>query len=116
MSLSDLVKSAVATAKTVTAGLQVDITHEPFLADDSNGNRSYGASATYPVIVQHRSRWVTSRDRTGQLSKSNIQFLESVAVTEQDRITLPDGQQPQILSIEDVLDPDGIFYAPRIFF
>jgi hypothetical protein len=116
MSLSDLVKSAVATAKTVTAGLQVNITHEPFLADDANGNRTYSASATYAVIVEHKSRYVTSKDRTQQLSKSSIQFLQSVAVTEQDRITLPDGSQPQILSVEDVLDPDGAFYAPRIFF
>jgi hypothetical protein len=116
MSLADLVRNAVATAKSVTAGLQVSITHEPFSSDDANGNRSYGASATYSVIVSHKSRWVSSKDRTGQLSKSNIQFLESVAVTEQDRITLPDGSQPQILSVEDVLDPDGNFYAPRIFF
>jgi len=116
MSLADLVKNAVATAKSVTAALQVSIDHEPFASDDANGNRSYGTKATYSVIVEYKSRWVNSHDRQGQLSKSNIQFLEAVQVKEQDRITLPDGSQPQILAIEDMLDSSGNFYACRIYF
>jgi len=118
MSLADVVKSAVAAVSTATAGLQAEVSIESFIGDDSDGRRTYNDAETYSVILENKTRWVTSRDRNGesQLSKSNIQFLEAVTITEQDRITLPDGSQPQILSIEGTADPDGVMYAARVYF
>jgi hypothetical protein len=116
MSLSELLAGAIVIAKQATAGLQVAITHEPFEEDDAQGNRIYGTASTYMVIVEDRERYLTAHDRAQQLSKAIISFLEPVEIGQNDRITLPNGQQPQILSVEGVLDPTGKFYAPVVFF
>ncbi len=116
MGLSNLIAQGIAMAKTLTAGIQVEITHEPFVEDDAQGNRVYGTASTYRVIVEDRERYLTAHDRSQQLSKAIITFLEPVEIGQNDRITLPNGQQPQIISVEGVLDPTGKFYAPMVFF
>jgi hypothetical protein len=116
MSLADLVKSAVSSVKNATAGLLVDVTREPFIGDDVNGNRIYGAETTYSVVLEHKTRFVTAKDQSQQLSKSNIQFLDPMMISELDRITLPDGSQPQILAVMGVMNPDRLIYAPQVFF
>jgi hypothetical protein len=116
MSLSDLIKNAVATAKSVTVDIQPTITLESYLRDDEYGNRLFNASATYQVILEKRTRFITVADQQLQASQCNIQFLEAVQVKAQDRITLPDGTAPQILSIEGAADEDGLYFAPKVYF
>lgn len=116
MGLRQVLESGVAAIKALTADIQGTITHERYKEDDSYGNRRYYAAVSYGVIVEHRDRYVTAKDMTQQLSKTCIQFLEPVAVTHQDRITLPGGSKPQIIAIEGVENPDGVMYAARVYF
>ena len=116
MNLADLITSAVAIAKSVTAGLQATITLESFSADDAYGNRSYGSPVTHKVIIEYKDRFVTARDMSQQLSKASVQFIGPVVVRDQDRITMPDGSKPQIISVEGVFDPTGKCYAPKVYF
>lgn len=111
-----LVSGVVKLAKEVTSTLQVEITLEPFDVDDANGNRSYKGGKKYMVVVEHRQRFVRAPDFTQQLSKASVQFIEPVEVKTEDRITMPNGDTPQILAIEGVLDPSGHFYAQRVSF
>lgn len=116
MGLASIITNAVKTLKDVTSTLQIEISHEVFDGDDANGNRTYKSATKYKVIIEHRQRFVTAPDRTQQLSKSAIQFLQPVTVKTEDRITLPGGDIPQILDVQGVLNPDGTPYATLVLF
>lgn len=118
MGLAGLVANAVAIAKQVTASLQVAITLTPCNGEDTYGNRTYDATKTsvYQVIYEQRERWVTSKEKGQQLSKSSVLFLDPIAIKNEDEIILPDGSKPQIISISGVSNPDGVIYAPEVFF
>jgi len=83
------------------------VTIEPFAGVNVYGEPQYGAAVQYSAFVQHRTRLV--RDRTGQgiISTAQVYLDGSVNVGIQDRITLPDGSQPTILSIEALPDETG---------
>ncbi|MBW2561268.1 MAG: hypothetical protein JRE40_10505 [Deltaproteobacteria bacterium] len=83
------------------------VTIEPFTGVNVNGEPQYGAAVQYSAFVQRRTRLV--RDRAGQevVSTAQVYLDGSVDVGIQDRITLPDGSQPVILSIEVLPDETG---------
>jgi len=116
MGLKEVIENGVATIKSVTTDLQATITHKPCTGFDASMNRNYGASATYNVIIVHKQKMVRAENGKEQLSKSQIIFLESVTLTMEDEITLPDGSQPQLMSIDGVAKPDGSMYAPTVYF
>jgi hypothetical protein len=70
----------------------------------------------YQVVWDQRTRYLSGQDRSQQTSSSSVQFMEPVAITQRDRITLPDGTKPQILSIEGPTDSTGAYFAPKVFF
>jgi len=83
------------------------VTIEPFIGVNAYAEPQYGLPATYPAFVQRKTKLV--RDRTGREVVSTAQmYLDgTVSVGVQDRITLPDGSQPVILSVEVLPDETG---------
>ncbi len=102
MSLADIITNAVSVAKTVTEGIQISITHRA-CSGWSSGVRTYGASTTYSVLLEHREKLVRAEDGKEHLSTARVYFLEPLNVGMEDEITLPDGMKPQILAV------DGLF-------
>lgn len=116
MGFGTTITQAIATTKRLMDSLLATITLETFKAD-SYDKRTYNAAVSYKVILDKRSRYITVGNRGDtQLSVCSIQFLEPVTIGELDRITLPDGSTPQILSISGVADSAGAIYAPQVFF
>jgi len=83
------------------------VTIEPFTGVNTYGEPQYGDSVQYSAFVQRKTKLV--RDRMGQevVSSAQVYLDGSVDVSIQDRITLPDGSQPVILSIEALPDETG---------
>ncbi|MBC7340893.1 MAG: hypothetical protein H5U02_00305 [Clostridia bacterium] len=83
------------------------VTVEPFSGTNAYSEPVYGAPVTYSAFVQRKTKLV--RDRTGRevVSTAQVYLDGSVNVGVQDRITLPDGSQPVVLSVEVLPDETG---------
>lgn len=120
--LATVLKNAVETAKKVTASLQITVTLERFVEDEKTftataGRRLYyGIPTTHQVIVSYKTKFNSIEGALQGVQISTIQFLEPLMITTRDRITLPDGSKPQIISVEGVLNPDGVYYAPKVIY
>ena len=120
--LASVIKKAIQTAKKATKDLQITITLEHCNGDEKEdekiiGRRTYDSPGVqYRVVVDNKTRYVSMDNGIQGVEISAIQFLDPVLVTTRDRITLPSGKQPQIMSIEGVLNPEGVYYAPKVIF
>jgi hypothetical protein len=93
--------------------LNDEITIEPFLTEDRNGDRIYGPAVTYPAFVSQRIKVV--KNQQGENAVSNVSIMLDGAVVfdrkGRDRITIDPGtayaSQPVILAMEDAKDGDG---------
>ncbi len=83
------------------------VTVESYLGNNAYGEPQYGTPVQCPAFVQRKIKLV--RDRTGRevVSTAQVYLDGSVNVGVQDRITLPDGNQPVILSVEALPDETG---------
>lgn len=91
----------------VAMRLTVPVSREPYTGEGSYGNPAYGTAVTHNVLLEDRVRHLGSDQLAQQATVGRVTFLETVAVKQQDRITLPDGRQPAIQSVEGVTLPDG---------
>lgn len=89
------------------------ITIEPFVSEDTNGDRTYGTAVTYPAFVSMRIKVV--KNQQGEDAVSNVSIMLDGAVMfdrkGRDRITIDPGtayaSTPVILAMEDAKDGDG---------
>jgi hypothetical protein len=119
--LKQLVDSALGTAKSILNADLPLITWEqctgPETEDEKKaGTRTYASPLSYKVVINKKTRFVKAEDGVMAADISSIQFLDSVEVTTRDRITMPDGSQPQIMAVEGAKDAAGKFYAPTVLF
>ncbi len=96
--------------------LNQTVTIEPINSVDASGDPSYNAGVQYKAMVQRRVKIVRTfrgQDIGGSEAVSTCSVLMDGSVSAsldrfgRDRITLPDGTQPLILSIEDGIDDTG---------
>ena len=106
MALNDLVRNGVALAKSLTSSLQASVTHEARSASDAESNVSYSTGVSRPALVEFKPKMVRNSDGEQVLASCIVTFLEPVTITLQDRITLPDGSKPKIVSTETLINPD----------
>lgn len=102
-----LLSSAVAIANSVTLslGLQATVTHESYLGQTAKGDRSYSAPVVRDAIVTMKNR--TAMSPSGEMTVSHAQIVildPSVAITDEDRFTLPDGTTAPILDRRGFID------------
>ena len=114
MGLAAIVRSAVSIANSVTADLQVNVTHEPWTGADGQSKPTYGTAQTVPAIVVDDQRGF--RDAIGEVVQSHtrISFLRPVPVSgtagrrepidPRDRLTTPDGVTGKIVGIGGMVD------------
>lgn len=92
------------------------ITVEPFLSRDSYGVPSYSASTNYKSRVIQKPTRVLAANGEEVVAKGVIWVGASPGITAEDRITLPDGSTPPIISVSSIPDDSGdhhekVFYA-----
>lgn len=82
--------------------LKQSITLYPHTGFNSNGQSTYGTSSTVKGIIMQRV--MNTRDSMGNdaISTTQITIDGSVTITNKDKIVLPDGSIPYIISILDI--------------
>lgn len=82
------------------------VTLEQFVVKDGYSRPSFTSPVTLKARIEQRNQFV--RDNAGrEVVSSTTVYLEPVAVRIEDRLTLPDGSTPAILSVQSVDDEVG---------
>jgi hypothetical protein len=97
--------------------LQSTITHEPFSSRDQYGVVTYGTAVSYKARVSYTNKRVRSRV-TGDdvISTAQAWINGNPTLNVDDRITLPDGSQPIIVSWDQPFDETGSAHHVKIYF
>jgi hypothetical protein len=87
-----------------------EVTIEPYAARTGRGIVSYGAGTAYQCRIVGKRRMVRDAEGAEIVSTRTIYLGSAPGVTVQDRLTLPNGDQPVILSVASTPDEDGTYY------
>lgn len=125
MGLADIVRSGIATANSLTADLQDEVLHEPWIGNDKFGKPLYGNGVMRPALVERKS--ANRYGANGQVIAQNAQVtfiypmspngapMRQEPVDPRDRITLPDGWTGPIVNVEGLVDPStGLPYMYQV--
>lgn len=74
------------------------------------GEATYGADASVTARVAARIRMVRDHKGNERVSTGTVWLAEATGIEPVDRITLPDGTQPEILAVGRVADETGAVY------
>lgn len=112
---SSIVRSGVAIANRLTAGLQVQVSHEAWIRDDGKGKPVYATAISRPAIVQPKSRLRRAPNGREVMQRAAIVFVGPVEangaagrqepIDPRDKLTLPDGTTGPILGVDGLTDP-----------
>lgn len=91
------------------------ITREPFVSHDKYGEETYGAAVPIQCRVQEKIERVAIASGEEVLSRGRVYLGSITGVETKDRITLPDGTTPEILSVQKVNDEDGPHHEVLFF-
>jgi len=83
------------------------VTIEPYYGQNQYAEPIYGLPIEYPAFVQRKTKLVRSAAGKEVVSTAQVYLNGTVNIDIQDRITLPDGSQPAILSVEVLPDELG---------
>ena len=84
------------------------VTLEALSTHDVYGAPSYSTGVSYTAHVVYMSKLVTAPDNREVTSHVQVYIPSSSAsISEQDRLTLPDGTQPPIVKVDVYADDDG---------
>lgn len=99
--------------------LRQTVTHEPFsaLGDQYGDSISYGSSTSMRARVTPTTERIVSyagRDVTA----SCVAWIDAgdTVIGNRDRITLPDGSQPEILRVTRFADENGQWHHTKVYF
>jgi len=123
MGLADIVRSGIAIAKNVTAGLQVEITLEAWTGNDAYGSSTYAAKVPLSAVVEEEQRLIRQDTGDDVMSKTKVTILQPVTangatgrrepIDPRDRIILSNGVTGPILDAKGLIDPST--NAPYMF-
>ena len=86
---------------------------EPWTGNDGDSD-TYGAGVAHSCRVEQKAAKQLG-DSGEVVVQSTVIFLNgTVTVTAKDRITLPDGSKPVILSVNSIPGPDGTAYLKEV--
>lgn len=85
---------------------------------DEYGNPAIGASTNYPARVNKKARLLALPGGGGEqvVSSGEVWLAYSGSISTSDLLTLPNGDQPLILSIDQPYDETGAIYYTKVFF
>lgn len=80
------------------------VTHTPVSSRNSYGKITYGTAVSYTARVVYRNKQVRSPSGELVMAAGTVWFAGTVSMSPDDKITLPDGSTPQIISVEKYAD------------
>lgn len=89
----------------ITPFLKSSVTIAAQSGTDAQGRDTFGTGAATACHIERTNKLVPGSDNQMVLSTVAIWLDGANAITARDKITLPDGSTPQILAVEQYLDP-----------
>ena len=117
MALSDVIRSGIATAKSILSSgkLLVPVTHSAFVGQNEYGEPSFGAPVTRYAVVSATNEIIRDPARGEIVARLAFLFLEDVAVSPRDKLTLSDGTTTPIVQVvTGVLDSSSDNFYVRV--
>ncbi len=110
MGLQGIVAAGIATAKTVTADLQPNVTHAAWTGQSSQGRPTFATGVSIPALVEGSSMAIRQRDGEDAVAHSKLTILQTITANgasnrrepndPRDKFTLPDGTVARVLKVE----------------
>jgi hypothetical protein len=104
-----LIRSAVATAKALVGDVQATVVHRAATGHNGHGVPTFGSPVSRLAIVESKIREIRQADGETTLTKTKLTFLDNVAITKDDELTLPDGTKGPILDIGSLQGSGGAY-------
>jgi hypothetical protein len=113
MSLLTALRAGVSVADSVTRPLQPGVTFERYLSSDAYGEKVYAAPVALLAVTDWKQHQLRTKEGVLSVSRSSVQFLNINAlvaataghgISDEDRITLPDGTTGPILDMSGFID------------
>jgi hypothetical protein len=93
--------------------LNQTVSLETFHSRDSFGDLSFNAAVSYPCRIAYKYKQVLNE--AGEEVTSRAQIGINVAVSVNDRITLPDTTTPSIIAVNKTYDRLGSFHHSVVY-
>lgn len=115
MGLSDIIKSAIRTAKNATTDLRMPVAHYPIIGRTGSGPRHAAAPTSESALVEDGAS--DTRDEAGNTvtSDAKLTFFEPIAVKVGDKYILPDGRDLRVVRHRWLYDPDARPYMTEVW-
>jgi hypothetical protein len=84
-------------------------------ARSAYGDRTYGADVSYEARVVVQNKMVRTQQGDEVVSRSHAYIFGAPGITVDDRVTLADGSQPVLLSVEQFPDENGAHHEVLYF-
>lgn len=91
------------------------VEHAELVSRDDYGAPSYGTPASYSARVVYQPTRTTNSDGQEVYGKGTVWLLGTPDVDPEDRLVLPDGRTPEILSVTRPSDESGIHHTKVVF-
>lgn len=95
--------------------MPANVTVQTFVNRGDYGKPVYGSARDYQARVTFRTRRVVNTGGEEVVSRGEAWLATVEPISAQDRVILPDGSEPLILSIDQVADEDGPLYTKFYF-
>jgi hypothetical protein len=115
VALADVVRSGIATAKSITATLQANVLHTPWVGQDEWATPAPAQATARPALVEMKQSLRRGADGHEVLQRATVTFLAPIApngaagrrepIDPRDVIVLPDGTTGPILDVSGLADP-----------
>ena len=95
--------------------MPAEVTVQSFISRTSYGVASYGSPVTYQARVQFTNRLIRISESEQAVARGKVWLATTDAITVQDKILLPDGTTPLILTAQVIEDEKGPLYTQLFF-
>ncbi len=92
--------------------MQDTVTVEAFLGQNANGEDTWATTTpkTSRAFIDKRPRMIRTLAGDERVASATVYLYKPIMTSPQDRITLPDGKQPPILSLAESKDEKKSIY------
>lgn len=116
MSLADVIRGSIATARAITLPLHVTVTHKAWTGQNFEGTPTF-SSVDRKALVERKQKLVKTMSGTEEMSSTYIGIIEEIAPTTaapgyvrtnpvdvNDVFVLPDGTTVNVLAVDGFFD------------
>lgn len=112
---ADLVRTMVGVADTLSADVQVTVTHKVITARDATNKPTSFSTTSRQCVYEERTFRPRTVDGVEVTPGGKLTFPRNVVVTVEDQFTLPSGKVARVLDVVGPADPVSGRYITEVY-